>query len=290
MKKYYSINNKSFEDLGVTTEKELWEKVKGEYEALSISVETIFSKTAESDNQFHVIFSTASVDRHGEIVMQNWDLKYFKKNAVFLDSHNYNSIEHILGKVKKIGIKEDKLQGDVEFCLDNPKGLLAYKMALGGFLSATSVGFIPLQFDDKGNILKSELLEISAVSVPANAEALFEKKEIGEVETKKEGDPCEMDDGEMGEMHPDGSGQMVCTPKKKKEEGAEIEEKIVTTKKKGIIELLAIKAKEDYQRLKRIADELEKTSPDNLAQRKRAIYKDLRILLTSKDNSVVEPS
>lgn len=175
MNNYFNVTNKSFGELGVATYKELWDKVKGEYKGLTTSLETVFTKASESENKFHVVFSTENEDRHGDIVFQNWDLKSFKKNPVFLDSHNYNSIEHILGRVVSIGVKDNQLQGDVEFALDNPKGLLAYKLAQTGFLNTTSVGFIPKEFDEQGNIIKSELLEISAVSVPANAEALFEK-------------------------------------------------------------------------------------------------------------------
>lgn len=181
-KKFYTITNKSFSELEVKTEQELWDKVKGEYKGLSFSADTVFEKAEGTDNKFNVVMSTDSMDRHGDVVIQNWDLKSFKKNPVLLDSHNYVSIEHILGKVNKPKVKDNKLQGEIEFMLDNPKGMLAYKMALGGYLNATSVGFIPHSFDDNGNIEKSELLELSAVSVPANAEALFEKsvEEIGE--------------------------------------------------------------------------------------------------------------
>jgi len=178
MKKFYQITNKSFDELGVTTQKEMWEKVKVDHKGLCACVTTVFTKAEDSDNKFNVVMSTNSEDRHGDIVEQEWDLKSFKKNPVFLDSHNYNSIEHIIGKVNKIKVKDGKLQGEVEFALDNPKGLLAFNLASKGFLNATSVGFIPKEFSDDGKIMKSELLEDSAVSVPANQEALFEKKEI----------------------------------------------------------------------------------------------------------------
>lgn len=177
MKKFYKVTEKSFNELGVTTTKELWEKVKDEHQGLSFDSNTVF-KSAEADNKFHVVFSTDSEDRHLERVYQNFDLKHFKNNPVFLDSHNYGSIEHILGIVDNVKVKENQLQGDVIFALDNPKGLLAYKLAKGGFLNATSIGFIPLDFDEQGNITKSQLLEISAVSVPANPEALFERKDF----------------------------------------------------------------------------------------------------------------
>jgi HK97 family phage prohead protease len=172
-RKFFNIESKSLSALGITTQKELWEKAKAKgYDGLSISVETVLTKDA--NNKFHAVFSTADEDRHGDVVEQNWDLKSYKKNPVYLDSHNYDSIEHIIGRITSLRSKEG-LQGDIEFALDNPKGLLAFKLAEGGFLNTSSVGFIPKEFSDKGNITKSELLEISAVSVPANPEALFEK-------------------------------------------------------------------------------------------------------------------
>lgn len=186
MKKFLQIQTKTFEELQVTNYKELWEKALADgYTGLSICVETSFVKSADSDNSFHAIFSTASEDRHGDIVYQNWDLKSFKKNPVYLDSHNYDSIEHIIGRIENVS-KDVNLEGDIVFALSNPKGVLAYNLAKDGFLKTNSVGFIPKEFDDKGNILKSELLEVSAVSVPANAEALYGKKEKEEEIEKKE--------------------------------------------------------------------------------------------------------
>lgn len=182
-KKYLSIEHKTLADLGVATYKELWEKAQKEgYEGISVSFISEFKKAEDGGDKpiFHAIFSTAGEDRHGDIVEQSWELKSFKKNPVYLDSHNYDSIVHILGRVSGLKVtgegKKQKLEGNVEFMLENPKGALAAMMAEKGFLNASSVGFIPLEFDEKtGNIVHSELLEISAVSVPANAEALFEK-------------------------------------------------------------------------------------------------------------------
>ncbi|MFA6158890.1 MAG: HK97 family phage prohead protease [Candidatus Paceibacterota bacterium] len=183
-KKFLSIEHKSLSDFGVVNFKELWEKAKSEgFEGISVCVLSTFTKTADSD-VFHAIFSSSNEDRHGDIVQQVFDLKGFMRNPVFLDSHNYDSIEHIIGKIVSIGVTEGKLQGDIEFALDNPKGVLARNLAEKGFLNTTSIGFIPKVFNDEGHILESELLEISAVSVPANKDATFEKK--AEAPEKKE--------------------------------------------------------------------------------------------------------
>lgn len=178
MKKFLSITHKSLSDLGVTNHQELWTKAQSEgYAGISVHLDTEYVKSADVENRFHAIFSSANEDRHGDIVEQEFDLKNFKKNPVFLDSHNYFSIEAIIGRVvpNTIKVEKGKLQGDIEFALDNPRGALAAKLADAGFLGATSIGFIPREFNEKGYITKSELLEVSAVSVPANADAIFEK-------------------------------------------------------------------------------------------------------------------
>lgn len=177
MKKYLEITHRSLSELGVATHRELWETAKQKgYEGLSLSVKTVFEKAA--GDTFHAVFSTDSVDRHGDVVMQEPDLRAFRKNPVFLDSHNYDSIEHIIGGVQKIKARKEEgfMDGDIAFFTDNPKGLLARKGVEQGFINATSIGFIPTDFDERtGAITKWELLEISLVSVPANPEALFEK-------------------------------------------------------------------------------------------------------------------
>jgi len=180
MKKYLSISNKSLEEHNVKTHEELWKKAQSEgYEGLTMMVNSEFTKANgddQEDNKFYAVFSTADEDRHGDIVFQNWILKSFKKNPVYLDSHNYSSIEHILGKVEDLKTEDNRLKGAVVFALKNPKGKLAYDLATDGFLNTSSVGFIPKKFDDKGNILESELLEISAVSIPANTFTFYDKR------------------------------------------------------------------------------------------------------------------
>lgn len=177
---FYSISQKSLADMGVATYKELWDSVSKDNRGLSLEVPVEIKK---EDEEYKVVFSTDAEDRHGDVVKQNFDLKYFKKNPVLLDSHNYGSIEHIIGKVTKISTNPN-LAGNIEFATMNPKGALAQAMADAGYINATSIGFIPKEFDEKGNITKSELLEISVVSVPANAQALFEKT-VEEVEEIK---------------------------------------------------------------------------------------------------------
>lgn len=158
------------------------------------------------DMENHIIsgsFSNENMDRHGEIVFQNWDLKNFKKNPVILNSHNYGDITEILGRAINLSNDKDKkeLVGDIQFAVSqNPKAKIAFDLFAGGFANAFSVGFIPLEFDKDGNILKSELLEISLVSVPANALALAKSKgiDVDQLYGKSNADNSEAEGGDDG--------------------------------------------------------------------------------------------
>lgn len=129
------------------------------------------------------IASDETLDRYNELIkLDGWQLDNFRANPVIPDCHDYSSIAKILGRAQSIEVKDGRLVNRVEFCLDNPMGNLAYKMAKGGFLKSQSVGFIPLEWEngkngtDGSNVpdriyTKAELLEVSLVVVPANPRA-----------------------------------------------------------------------------------------------------------------------
>ena len=133
------------------------------------------------------IFSTQDTDRHGDVVLQNgWDISNYKKNPVILNSHNYGDAADVIGKASNVRVEKNKLQGTITFAVnENPKAKVIFDLYAGGFLNAFSVGFIPKKFKenkdgtrDWSTIVESELLEVSAVSVPANARALAKSKGI----------------------------------------------------------------------------------------------------------------
>jgi HK97 family phage prohead protease len=125
---------------------------------------------------FDFIASDDTLDRYNERVrVDGWQLENFRANPVIPDCHEYSSIGRILGRALSIDVKDGKLVNRVEFCLDNPLGAMASKMAAKGFLNSQSVGFIPLEWENgKGAdapdriYTKQELLEVSMVVVPAN--------------------------------------------------------------------------------------------------------------------------
>lgn len=179
---------------------------------------TIKSSTVDTDNfTLEALFSNEKEDRHGEKVMQNWDLKSFRKNPVLLNSHNYGDVSEVIGKISKIASKDKELTGKVHFAVnENPKAKIIFDLYAGGYLNAFSVGFVPKDFSEDGmTIMKAELLEISAVSVPANALALAKSKGIevdklydksNDSEDNQDKDP-DGEDAEDGEDNKDNGGE-----------------------------------------------------------------------------------
>lgn len=280
MKKFLNITHKSLTELGSPDYQLLWLRAKAEgYEGLSICLPSVFTKAEDGDqkSKFHAVFSSANEDRHGDIVHQDFDLKAFKKNPVFLDSHNYGSIERIIGKVGRLTTKDGKLEGDIEFFLDNPLGTLAAKAAEQGFLNTTSIGFIPREFNDKGEILKSELLEISAVSVPANADALFEKQigpETPEDEPEPDDQPTEEPDDEEESIEPDPEEQEPELDPNPEPEPKSINRKAVAAR------VVSEMAAERQKHLKALAKAVHELTEENKNEKRRKIYQTIRKLLS----------
>ena len=137
------------------------------------------------------IASTATLDRYHEVIEPSgWRLDAYRRNPVFQNAHNYGDILFTLGKalvteVRSFGERQALCQR-IEFATEiNPVARIAYGLYKGGFLNAVSVGFIPLKWEDGGSgtdskgapaprrrYLEQELLEVSAVAIPANPDAL----------------------------------------------------------------------------------------------------------------------
>lgn len=135
--------------------------------------------------------STASVDRMGDTIkLDGWELDNYRKNPVVLFGHDASAPP--IAKAPRVWTEDGALKAEAQFVpADNPaigrfaEGIL--QLYKGGFMSATSVGFSPKQYaftEDPSrrfgiDFLKQELLEYSAVPVPANAEALIEGRAAG---------------------------------------------------------------------------------------------------------------
>lgn len=138
------------------------------------------------------VASTGSVDRMGDVVEQSWRLAHFRRNPVILH-------EHAAPVVGRGSVKIDRDADALMLAVDwddseaNPVGRLVAHQHRSGFRNAVSVGFRPgksvsradLPEDhpahmgasvpkwEAGRLFRfNELLEVSSVAIPANAEAL----------------------------------------------------------------------------------------------------------------------
>jgi HK97 family phage prohead protease len=132
------------------------------------------------DGRFKVVFTSGSLDRHGETVNPDgWDFTNYMNNPVVLYAHDYCSLP--IGMVEKITRDGDNWIAEGMFASADMSPMAGYvaKLYKAGFLKTVSVGFLPTEMDAEYNSLKQELLEISFVPVPANPDALSLAKELG---------------------------------------------------------------------------------------------------------------
>ena len=144
-------------------------------------------KKISKDGPVTFVASTATPDRYDDIVDQKgWDLRAFHRNPVILFNHNPNQMP--IGKGKAY-LKDGALMIDVEFDKNDPDAQKIESKVRGGFINAVSVGFQPTETIPRSRLSaespyygktgmyfpKSELLEVSIVTIPANNEATLAK-------------------------------------------------------------------------------------------------------------------
>lgn len=136
----------------------------------------------------HFISSTEDVDRDGDIIrVSGWDLKNYRKNPQFLWMHDSFGLP--LGRSIKVvkNLQAKVLEFFVKFVGQEilPFADTVRRLYLGKFLHGTSVRFRPIKINipkdeeerealemPRGGVefKKQELLENSAVTIPANPE------------------------------------------------------------------------------------------------------------------------
>jgi HK97 family phage prohead protease len=140
------------------------------------------SEISASPNTLAFRASDESIDRDREIIRQSgWELDNFRKNPLLLNSHGWYDIRNTLARITNIRVEGNQLLAEAKFAVEeNPLANLAYKLYKGGYLNCYSVSFLPLATERPGPELanvrliytKQELLEISAVTVPSNPNAV----------------------------------------------------------------------------------------------------------------------
>jgi len=147
------------------------------------------NETTETISKTVVIASTAAPDRYGDIVDQaTWKLDRYNANPIIQWGHRYDLPP--IGKAH-VGVHDGELLAEITWDTGEHNALAntVASQFENGFLSAVSVGFMPghavkrssLEQDDPryapaGMVyFAPELLEISAVPIPANPESLAQR-------------------------------------------------------------------------------------------------------------------
>ena len=126
------------------------------------------------------VLSTDEVDRHGDVVCSGgWRLEAYRENPVLLWAHDYR--HPAIGRAASVWTEPHRLLAKIEFA----PSAFAQEVAslyVAGFQWGVSVGFRPIRWEERRDsrsgafigikYLEQELLEVSAVPVPANRSAL----------------------------------------------------------------------------------------------------------------------
>tara|TARA_A100001201_G_scaffold51969_1_gene51480 strand:- start:170 stop:928 length:759 start_codon:yes stop_codon:yes gene_type:complete len=143
----------------------------------------ITKKLNRENGTYSFVASTENSDRYGDVINQKgWSLEAYNRNPVVLLNHNSNSLPIGKGKVE---IKDGQLMIDVEFDQEDELARKVESKVKNGYINAVSVGFNPIEskrrselpkehkaFGKRGMYFeKSELLEVSIVTIPANSDA-----------------------------------------------------------------------------------------------------------------------
>lgn len=138
----------------------------------------IETKVADNEPRTLVVkISTPTPDRSKDTVQPNgMNADNFLKNPVVMFAHNYADMP--IAKCTGLKVQDTGILATVQFPDEGTydKADTIYKMYKDGFLSAWSIGFMPMDYEENeqgGYNFKSwELFEFSSVPVPDNPEAL----------------------------------------------------------------------------------------------------------------------
>ena len=152
------------------------------WNAVGVSAEAVAERAA---GPVTFVLSTDEVDRHGDVVSAaGWRLEAYRENPVLLWAHDYR--HPAIGRAVSVWTEPNRLLAKVEFA----PSVFAQEVAAlyaAGFQWGVSVGFRPIRWEERRDsrtgafiglkYLEQELLEVSAVPVPANRSAL--RRDVG---------------------------------------------------------------------------------------------------------------
>jgi HK97 family phage prohead protease len=127
------------------------------------------------------VVSTPEVDRYGTIIVPSGiDYTSYLNNPIVLAQHD--SDDWPIGKCLGFAMNGENLEATLQFHRITEEACEVADLVSAGYVRAVSVGIIPIESEEQtidGKRItvytKSELVEFSVVSIPANREALIKK-------------------------------------------------------------------------------------------------------------------
>lgn len=135
----------------------------------------------ESDGIYSFVISTPDVDRYGTVIVPS-GIEYmsYMKNPVVLLNHKTEYLP--IGKCLGFFLNGENLEATIQLDLQDEKACKIDSKINRGFMSAVSVGIMPIESEEQtinGEKVtvytRSELVEFSVVTIPANRDALIKK-------------------------------------------------------------------------------------------------------------------
>ena len=162
----------------------------------SLQITASVPEATTTPHTLDFVTSDGTLDRYNEIISAaGWRLENYRRNPVLQNAHQYGDVIFTLGRalvteVRQVDARQALFQR-IQFAVDeNPVAKIAFALYKGGYLNTTSVGFIPIRWQDgtptsgfARKYLEQELLEVSAVAIPANPNALALALKSGAVQT-----------------------------------------------------------------------------------------------------------
>lgn len=130
------------------------------------------------NDTYTFVLTSNIIDRENERMnVQGINFADYMNNPVVL--YNHDGQDFPVGTMQRIWIENNKLLGEIVFHDIDAESIKAHEYVKNHVLNAVSIGFIPVEFkEDKINgksiitFIKSNLLEVSLVALPANPEAI----------------------------------------------------------------------------------------------------------------------
>lgn len=148
---------------------------------LSIEKRDGYEQEEKINDIYTFVVSTPEIDRYDTIIVPSGiDYTAYLNNPIVLAQHD--SDDWPIGRCLGFAMNGENLEATIQIECITEEGEKLNKLINAGYVKAVSVGIIPIEYEEQtinGKKItvytKSELVEFSVVSVPANRQALLKK-------------------------------------------------------------------------------------------------------------------